>query len=395
MNARIYRLLAALLALLAMLAVGGCGGLQNVTLPGGANLGDQPYEVKVVFANVLDLVPQSLVKVNDVAVGTVRDLQVEPGTWNAMATLAINGDVRLPANAQARVRSTSLLGEKFVELAAPPQPSGTLTDGATIPLAASSRATEVEEVLGALSMLLNGGGVAQIRTIAVELNAALEGNEPQIRALLADLNKLVGTLDANKSDITRALDALNRLAAVLAERTDQLALALEELEPGLRVLTDQRAELLTMLAALDRLAVVATDTIEQSRDDVIADLEALRPILQNLAAAGEDLPNSLELIATFPFTDGATQAFRGDYSNLYVKLDLDLTNILNNLLGGGPILPGLPFDLQGLGVPGPGEVLGPLLAGQPGAQPPLLTQPSAPGGGGAASLLGPIVGGGR
>jgi phospholipid/cholesterol/gamma-HCH transport system substrate-binding protein len=380
--------------LLALAAVGGCGGLQNVPLPGGANLGNRPYEVNVVFANVLDLVPQSLVKVNDVAVGTVRDLRVEPDTWNAVATLAINGDVRLPANAQARVRSTSLLGEKFVELATPAQPTGTLAEGATIPIAVSSRATEVEEVLGALSMLLNGGGVAQIRTIAVELNAALEGNEPQIRALLADLNKLVGTLDASKSDITRALDALNRLAAVLAARTDQIALALDDLEPGLKVLVDQRDELVTMLNALNRLSVVATKIIQASRDDVIADLNALRPILQNLAAAGEDLPNSLELLFTVPFTDGATEAFRGDYANLYVKLDLDLTNILNQILGGGPILPGLPFEVPGLGA-GPGELLTPLLGGQPGAPAPLLTEPSVPSPGGAASLLGPIVGGGR
>jgi len=46
-------------------------------------------------------------------------------------------------------------------------------------------------VLGALSMLLNGGGVAQIKTISIQLNDALKGNEPQIRALLANLNTLV------------------------------------------------------------------------------------------------------------------------------------------------------------------------------------------------------------
>ena len=34
----------------------------------------------------------------------------------------------------------------------------------------AGRAAEVEEVLGALSMLLNGGGVAQIKTISTELN---------------------------------------------------------------------------------------------------------------------------------------------------------------------------------------------------------------------------------
>ena len=45
----------------------------------------------------------------------------------------------------------------------------------SIPLERTGRNPEVEEVLGALSLLLNGGGVAQLKTIASELNMALDG----------------------------------------------------------------------------------------------------------------------------------------------------------------------------------------------------------------------------
>ena len=193
------------------------GGLRGADLPGGADLGDHPYAVTIELADVVDLVPQSLVKVDDVPVGAVSAIAVDPATWNARVTVEVNGDVTLPANATARVRTTSLLGEKFVELAAPAQgATGTLAPGAVIPLARSGRAAEVEEVLGSLSMLLNGGGVAQIRTISTELNHALAGNEPQVRALLANLNTLVGALDSRKGEITRALDGINRLSATLA-----------------------------------------------------------------------------------------------------------------------------------------------------------------------------------
>ncbi len=75
----------------------------------------------------------------------------------------------------------------------------------------------MEEVFGSLSLLLNGGGVAQIKTIATELNKALKGNEPEIRSLLTNLDHLVGALDARKGDITTALDGLNRLSATLNE----------------------------------------------------------------------------------------------------------------------------------------------------------------------------------
>ncbi|HEU0086305.1 MAG TPA: MCE family protein [Pseudonocardiaceae bacterium] len=321
-------------ALLVGALTAGCAGLQGVPLPGGVDTGDEPYRVTAEFSDVLDLVPQSLVKVNDVSVGTVRDIELDPGTWRAVLTLELPRSVELPANAVARVRSTSLLGEKFVDLAAPTAepPRGRLGDGDRIPLARTGRATEVEELLGALSLLLSGGGLEQIRTIASELNAALAGHEPQLRALLGELNTLVAGLDARRGEINRALDGLNRLAATLARQRGQLATALDGLAPGLAVLADQRTQLTGMLVALDRLAAVATDTLHRSRDDLLADLQLLRPTLAQLAAAGQDLPNALQIIATYPFTDAAVrEGFAGDYANLYVRADLNLTTVLRDV----------------------------------------------------------------
>lgn len=355
--------LAAVLTTAALLT-SGCGslagGLRGVDLPGGADLGEDPYEVTIEFADVVDLVPQSLVKVDDVPVGSVAEIEVGP-EWTALVTVLVNRDVRVPADALARVRTTSLLGEKFVELLAPANsgPGPLLADEATIPLARTSRSAEVEEVLGALSMLLNGGGVAQIRTIATELNTALTGNEPEIRALLGDLDTLVGALDDRKTEITRALDEINRLSSTLVQRRDQITVALSDLGPGLAELEAQRDKLVDLLQALDRLSGVSIDVINRSREDVLADLELLRPILTKLAEAGDDLPNSLQLLFTPPFTDAAVDAFAGDYANLYVRADVDLSDVLDDFRRSGrpPLGPdGLFKDL-----PSTAELLGPLL----------------------------------
>jgi phospholipid/cholesterol/gamma-HCH transport system substrate-binding protein len=353
----------AAVATAAVLLTSGCGamsgGLRGVDLPGGADLGDDPYRLTIEFTDVVDLVPQSLVKVADVPVGTVSDIRVGPD-WTAEVTVLVNGDVVLPPDAEARVRTTSLLGEKFVELLAPPNAArGRIADGATIPLLRTSRAAEVEEVLGALSLLLNGGGVAQIRTIAAELNKALEGNEPEIRALLDDLNVLVGALDDHKGEITRAIDEINRLAGTLRDRSGQIETALEGLPPGLRELEDQRAKLVDMLQALDRLSGVATDVINRSQEDVVADLELLRPVLAKLVESGPDLVNSLSLLPTFPFSDGTVDAFAGDYSNLYATLDLDLSTLLESLARSGEPFPG-PDGPLGM-LPPTSQLLGPLL----------------------------------
>ncbi|MFE6856829.1 MCE family protein, partial [Streptomyces sp. NPDC057674] len=228
-------------------------GIEDLPLPGGADLGPHPYTVTAELDDVLSLVPQSAVKVNDVAVGRVTAIELgTTDTWSARVTLKINGDVRLPADAGARLEQSSLLGEKYIQLVAPPKDAGArLTDGGVIPLARTSRNTEVEEVFGALSLLLNGGGVNQLKTITRELNAALGGREPEVRSMLRRVNTLVTTLDAHRGDITRALDGINRLSATLAGRKKDVDTVLTGLSPGLKTLENQRGSLLTMLRALD------------------------------------------------------------------------------------------------------------------------------------------------
>ncbi|GAA0236732.1 MCE family protein [Saccharothrix mutabilis subsp. mutabilis] len=361
---------------------GGFDGVYNMPLPGGADLGDRPYAVKVQFKDVLDLVPQAGVKVNDVPVGRVDRIDLAADGWTAEVTVLVNGDVKLPGNAIAKLRQSALLGEKYVELAKPAEgrEEGTLADGATIPVERTNRNPEVEEVFGALSMLLNGGGIAQLQNISKELSAALEGNEPEIKSLLTNLNTLVGELDGHKTEITRALDGVNRLAGTLSAQRDQISGVLEGLEPGLKVLSEQRTQLVTLLQSLDSLADVAVDTIDKSKADVVADLKALEPVLQKLVEAGTNLPNAFELLLTYPFPDAAVDGIKGDYTNLYADLDLNLGTVVDNLGRSRqsplPTLPGLdgnapslPLPLPNLPLPhlggttGLGDVLGGLLGG--------------------------------
>ena len=305
------------------LCAAGCssfGGAYELPLPGGADVGDHPYRVTAVFRDVLDLVPQSGVKVNDVAVGRVEHITLDADGRSARVTLVVNGAVFLPANAVARLRQSSVLGEKFVELDNPADASGVLTDGAVIPLTRTNRNPEIEEVFGALSMLLNGGGIGQLQQITRELNAALGGNEPEIRAFLSNLNTFTGGLAERRADIARALDGLNALSDAFAKHANEITNVLDNLGGGLQVLSQQREAFVTMLRSLDTLSGVAVDTVNRSRDDLLADLRALEPTLRKLAEAGQNLPQAMELLLTFPFPDAALDAIKGDYINGYATL---------------------------------------------------------------------------
>jgi phospholipid/cholesterol/gamma-HCH transport system substrate-binding protein len=325
----------------------GCDfSVYSLPLPGGASLGDHPYSVQVDFHDVLDLVPQSAVKVDDVSVGKVDKIKLDG--YTAEVTVLIRGSIKLPDNAIAEIRQTSLLGEKFVSLGPPPSgaSSGRLGNGDVIPLDRTGRNPEVEEVLGALSLLLNGGGVAQLKTIATELNNAFDGREGSVRSVLEQLKTFMGQLDTNKDQIVTAIQSLNRLAISLNKQKGTIALALDELPRAIASVNRQRDDLVRMLKALSRLSSVGVKVIGQSKAATIDSLQALAPTLTKLAAAGDALPKSLQVFLTYPFVDSVvgknpTQArnlHMGDYTNLSAKLDIDATGGLPS--GGGLPTPG-------------------------------------------------------
>lgn len=309
------------------LAVAGCGsggfnGIYSLPLPGGASLGSHPFTVTAEFANVDDLVPQSAVRVNDVAVGRVSSIYLPPGSWTAHVTMVVNGDVHLPANADAELEQSSLLGEWYVQLSSPPGglAEGRLGNHALIPLSRTTGNATVEEVLGALSLLLNGGGIAQLHTISTQLTDAFTGNEPELRSLLAQISKLAANLNSRRGAITQAITGLNQLATQLRSRNKQIGNVLSNLAPGLRVIHNQQAQLVTLLNSLHKLTGVTVSTIHKSQANMVGELKALTPILRNLADAGQALPESLQVLLTYPFTDQVLKDIKGDYLNLYLKV---------------------------------------------------------------------------
>lgn len=385
-----------LVTVLAGLVLTGCGpggfsGLYNAPLPGGADVGDHPYRVTVEFADVLDLVPQATVKVNDVQVGRVERVRLAEDTRSALVDIVVNGDVDLPANADAELRQTSLLGEKFVDLRPPAdaEPAGRLSDGDHIPLARTSRHAELEEVFGALSLLLTGGGVEQLHTIASELNNALRGNEAEIKALLSRVDHLVTELDGQKARIIEAIDGLAELSRTLVAEKRHLTEGLDHLAPGIRVVANQRDQIVDMLTALRRLSRVTVDTVGKTREQLVANLRALEPTLRKLAESGDNLTEALKILPTYPLPWNAGNTMKGDYANVDVEFDLNLDQLIGNLSRSGQSpIPQLPSPQLDDGPPLPLP-----------ETPQLPTLPALPGldgsadSDGAGSLLGSLLGG--
>ena len=332
---RSWRLVVALVA--GALLLSGCkfNGAYDLPLPGKQVSKGDGYVVKADFTDVVDVVPRTTVMVSDVPVGQV--LSVDRVGWHARVTMRIRKDIVLPANATADVRQTSLLGEKYIALLPPTGTAarGRLADGAQIPLSRTGRNPEVEEVLGALSFLLSGGGVGQLKTISSELNKMMDGRTDDLRQLMARINQMVGTLDDQKDDIIAAMASINHLSATLVRERRTIGAALDSFGPALKVLNQQHQALMTMLRQLDRLGTVGTRVLNASKDNIVASMRHLQPVLTRLADAGDSLPRGVSLMASFPFPQQAAQLAKGDYANALFHMDIDLRRLVNGTVHGG------------------------------------------------------------
>jgi phospholipid/cholesterol/gamma-HCH transport system substrate-binding protein len=316
-------------------------GAYDLPLPGGkAVKSGDAITITAEFTDALNVVPRTAVMVDDVPVGQVS--QIDRVGWHAKITMQVRKDLDLPANTVAEIRQTSLLGEKYVALLPPTgsSPTGRLSEGDDIPLSATSRNPEVEEVLGALSFVLSGGGIGQVRTISTELNKMMTGRTEDMRDLLGRINTLVATLDGQKGDIIRAMEGIDRLSATLNHERRTIGDAIDAIGPAVKVLDDQHKALVTMLRELDKLGQVGTRVIRGSRANLVATLRHLEPSMRELADAGDSLPRGVGLMASFPFPKEAADLAKGDYANALFYMKFDLNKLFGpGGTGGGPNFP--------------------------------------------------------
>ena len=324
-------------ALLAMLTISGCGwqGLNSLPMPGTEGDGPGAFTVQVQLPDVTTVQQNSRVRVGDVTVGTVT--KIERQDWHALVTIKLDGSVNLPANAIATVGQTSVFGSTHVELAPPSHtaPEGRLHNGSLIPLSSGAAYPTTEQTLSALSLLLNGGGVGQIQEITREFSAAFAGREQDLRSLIHQLDEFIAHVNDQTGDIIAATDSLNNLVGQVAERKPVLDTALQAIPDALAVLKDQRANLAEALDRFGKFSALTADSVNQTKASLVQELKDLGPVLESLANAGPALTRSLSFLSTLPWTkETVTNAFRGDYANMTLVVDMTLSRIDSSLFTG-------------------------------------------------------------
>jgi len=328
-------------ALLAAGLTSGCGwtGLNSVSLPFTKGRGDDDLTITVQLANAANLVPNSEVKYDEVTIGSVRKIELKD--WTATLTVGIEKDAHVPADVTAKVAQKSLLGAEYLALSDPSPAKAAqgsvLQSGDVIDLSRTGRYPETEEVLSAASMLLNGGGLAQVRTITHELNAALTGRTQDVKSFMTTVSTFTARLDGQRDNIAETLRQLDRLSRAVVDDRSKVENALEELPAGFRLLESERKRLVTTLRAVADFGRVAHRVIGATKVGLQQNLANLRPITKAIAAHGKELAASFDALG-YPFNvRAANRVIYGDYFNLAPTIEVSAGHLTRDWLGGTPL----------------------------------------------------------
>lgn len=306
----VRRAVGALALVTVLAATAGCGlTATDLPLPGGNTRGDT-YELTAVFSDALNLPAKAHVKVDGVRVGEVTD--ISPHSYTARVRFVVSDDVALPVGTRAELRQATPLGDVFVALQPPDGRSrrGLLGDGDTIGLRRTSAAVSVEDMLGALSLLVNGGGLGQMSTIIRESNQALDGREVQFRHLLAEGRESMKVLASRTEEIDRVLLSTRALTRTATRRSRSIDAAIDEFTPALRTLNRQTDRFARSLEVMRDAGGTADRLLADGSADLVASLRGLDPILAGFEAIDGVLAPTLRLMVHF--SDVLAQATKGE-----------------------------------------------------------------------------------
>lgn len=288
----------------AALVLGGCA-LSLQSLPKVSGIGSPTYPVHAVFANVLNLPSDAQVRVGAEVVGQVGSIATSH--FQADLTLDIKRSVRLAQGTTAQIRFDDPLGDEYVLLQTPAALTSAvshptarfLAPGAVIPEGSTSTAPSVEDTFGALSLVLNGGGINQLETIIHELNDTFGGNQPSIRSFLATIDQGVSSLSGGRTAIDGALTSIANLTRQLNGGGSTISNGINAIAPAIGVLASENTQISGLITQLSKLGAVGTAVADQSGQNSVTDAKDLLPVVQQLESVSAQLAPDLGDLALF------------------------------------------------------------------------------------------------
>ncbi|MGZ4310943.1 MAG: MlaD family protein [Solirubrobacteraceae bacterium] len=284
-----------------------------IFLSTGASKGTAQGTYKIQFQNAFGLVTGADFKVAGVPAGTIKSIDLDQKSLNAVVTIQVNrsGFGQFHQDASCASRPESLIGEYFVDCN--PGSSGpVLKAGATIPVSHTQstipadllqdtmrlpyrqRFTLIVNELGAAAAARSGDIQAALHRAVPALDETdnllnlLANDHQTLQALTKDSNSVITALANNSTNVNRFIDEAGKTASDTATQQGNLRTSLQRLPGLLEQLKPTVAQLGTTVTTNEPVLQnlnQASAQIDRFLKDLPAFSKSARPAIKSLGQA--------------------------------------------------------------------------------------------------------------
>jgi phospholipid/cholesterol/gamma-HCH transport system substrate-binding protein len=243
-----------------------------------AACGPDRIQATATFSDVGDLAVGAPVTMADIQVGVVDDVHLAGN--QAVVTLGLDRSAKIPVGVTARVRRTSVLGERIVDIVLPKNLTDStplLADGANIDKTVVR--SDLEDLVSEGSDLFGAISAAQLAVMIDEGGKGFGGNGVEIRNLLSNYGDIIHAYQGSSGELVSLIHNLKAFNDTLAPHAAAHAQAVVNTARSIKVLSDESHKLSHAIVALNRLSRGGKAILQAHTDEMSAFFRQLRVIL--------------------------------------------------------------------------------------------------------------------
>jgi phospholipid/cholesterol/gamma-HCH transport system substrate-binding protein len=290
---RLTRLQLSIFAIVTVLTVGAIS-LFYLHLPAAVGIG--AYKVDANFVAGGGLYENANVTYRGVTVGRVESV----GLTNdgVVARMRLNSGTPVPDNVTATVKSVSAVGEQYIDLVPPENPSSAkLRNGASISKDRTAIGQDISGLLEEADKLISSVGDTRLQDLLRETFNAFNGSGPELARLIQSSRLLVDEANANYGPVTQLLDQAGPFLDAQIRGGDDI----KSLADGLARFTGEVANADPQLRATLQTVPGAAEAANETFSGIRPSFPVLAANLANFGRIGVIYRKSLEqALVIFP-----------------------------------------------------------------------------------------------
>lgn len=218
-----------------------------------AGCGGDAIRVTANFDDVGDLAVDAPVTMADIQVGRVADIRLAGN--EARVTVELDPEAKVPQDIQMRVRRTSVLGERIIDIVVPEDLTASaplLEDGAHV--ARTEVRSDLENLVAEGVDVFGAIGASELAIMINEGGRGFGGRGQELRNLLSNYRDIVKAYSKRSDGIVTLIRSMRGFNETLAAKADDHARSVQNTARSINMLEEESVRLESAIISLNRLA---------------------------------------------------------------------------------------------------------------------------------------------